>query len=116
MQEESARKRVMRKAITYERPIKVQLGAEKTFVIWKDKEDYYLIEPERANTEDLAGSDGTLPIYDGATVVVGRKELTSECFNLPKNISRYHLMIKREQDTFFLFDLHSENGTFILEE
>lgn len=81
--------------------------------IRKDGDDYYLVEPDKAGKGNLSDCKGAIPLLNGANVVIGRQELSSECLDLPDSISRQHLLVKREFDTFYLFDLHSKNGSYL---
>jgi len=96
-----------------DQPVYLRIGGDKELEIRKEGDDYYLVEPEQAGEGKLKDCQGTLPLLNGAHVVIGRQELSSECLDLPDSISRQHLLIKREFDMIYLFDLHSKNGSFL---
>jgi hypothetical protein len=96
-----------------ESPILLRIGGDKELEIRKEGDDYYLVEPEKADEGSLKDCRGAIPLLNGAHVVIGRQEISSECLDLPDSISRQHLLIKREFHMIYLFDLHSKNGTFL---
>lgn len=106
-------KKISKASVKYVAPVRIRLGADKELLIQKEGDDYYLLELLRADEKPLGKCDGAIPLLNGANVVIGRQELSVECLNLPDSISRQHLLIKREFDTFYLFDLHSKNGTYL---
>ena len=107
-------KRITRASVKHDgSPVRLRIGTDKVLEVWKEGNDYYLVEPERATPGKLRDCEGALPLLNGASVVIGRQELSADCLDLPESISRHHLLIKREFDMVYLFDLHSKNGTYL---
>ena len=107
-------KKITKATIRYkDSPVHLRIGGDKELEIRKEGDDYYLLEPEKALSASLSDCKGAIPLLNGANVVIGRQELSSECLDLPDSISRQHLLVKREFDTIYLFDLHSKNGSYL---
>jgi hypothetical protein len=106
-------KKITKAAIKYTAPITIRLGPDKILEIHKIKKEFYIIEPERADLNNIDECEGSMPLMDGAVVIIGRKEITVQCFNMPDSLSRHHLLIKLEGQTIYLFDLHSRNSTYL---
>lgn len=113
MAESQEYNRISKAAIKYVAPVRLRLGSDKELEIRKEGDDYYLVEPDNAVKDKLCDCDGAVPLLNGAHLVIGRQEISAECLNLPDSISRQHMLIKREFDTFYIFDLHSKNGSFV---
>lgn len=114
MPENPEYKRITKASVRYQdSPLYLRIGGDKELEIRKEGDDYYLVEPERVEDGNIKDCQGALPLLNGAHVVIGRQEISSECLDLPDSISRQHLLIKREFDMLYLFDLHSKNGSFL---
>jgi len=112
--EKPAYKKITKASVRYsDSPICLRVGGDMELEIRKEGDDYYLVEPDKAGTGSLSDCRGAIPLLNGAHVVIGRQEISSECLDLPDSISRQHLLIKREFDMIYLFDLHSKNGSFL---
>ena len=114
MSEQGSFKRITRASVKYvDSPVRLRIGTDMVLEVWKEGENYYLVEPGRAKAGKLEDCAGSMPLLNGASVVIGRQEISSECLDLTDSISRHHMLIKREFDMIYLFDLHSKNGTFL---
>jgi hypothetical protein len=112
--EKPAYKKITKASVRYQgSPILMRIGGDMELEIRKEGDDFYIVEPEKAESGSLKDCNGAIPLLNGAHVVIGRQELSSECLDLPDSISRQHLLIKREFDMIYLFDLHSKNGSFL---
>ncbi len=106
-------RKITKASIKYDSPIFLRLGKDKSLEFRREGDDYFLLEPSIAVAGKLDTCDGAVPLLNGAHLVVGRQEISTECLHLPESISRQHLLIKREFDMIYLFDLHSKNYTFL---
>ena len=106
-------KKITKASIKYEGPIYLRVGTDLVLEIRKEGDDYYLLDPAKVGGGKINDCESSLPLLNGAHVVIGRQEMSSECLDLPDSTSRQHMLIKREFDMIYLFDLHSKNGSYL---